>query len=135
MWRRENFCSYRDSNSDSSAFQPYSVAIPTALPHITEEFACFFSISHDFRTDVFLSCKSWKDILNTSISCMGFNMSRMLLTRRHRKLDVESKGFWRWCITQNYWVFGLFPSSGILENIKHDVSESGEYIYSVGLLR
>jgi hypothetical protein len=27
--------------------------------------------------------------------------------------------------TQNYWVFGLFPPSGILENIKHDVSESG----------
>jgi hypothetical protein len=24
--------------------------------------------------------------------------------------------------TQNYWVFGLFPSSGILQNIKHDVS-------------
>jgi hypothetical protein len=22
---------------------------------------------------------------------------------------------------QNYWVFGLFPSSGILETIKHDV--------------
>jgi hypothetical protein len=26
--------------------------------------------------------------------------------------------------TQNYWVFGLFPSSGILENRKH-VSETG----------
>jgi hypothetical protein len=27
--------------------------------------------------------------------------------------------------TQNYWVFGLFPSSSILENRKHDVSETG----------
>jgi hypothetical protein len=27
--------------------------------------------------------------------------------------------------TQNYWVFGLFPSSCILENRKHDVSETG----------
>jgi hypothetical protein len=27
--------------------------------------------------------------------------------------------------TQNYWVFGLYPSSGILENRKHDVSETG----------
>jgi hypothetical protein len=27
--------------------------------------------------------------------------------------------------TQNYWVFGLFPSSGILETRKHDVSETG----------
>jgi hypothetical protein len=27
--------------------------------------------------------------------------------------------------TQNYWVFGLFPSSGILETRKQDVSETG----------
>jgi hypothetical protein len=33
--------------------------------------------------------------------------------------------------TQNYWVFELFPSSGILENRKHDVSETG----SVSVLR
>jgi hypothetical protein len=32
---------------------------------------------------------------------------------------------------QNYWVFGLFPSPGILENRKHDVSETG----SVSVLR
>jgi hypothetical protein len=46
--------------------------------------------------------------------------------------------------TQNYWVYGFFPSSSILENRKHDVSESGsvsvltrgvEDTYSVGLLR
>jgi hypothetical protein len=34
-------------------------------------------------------------------------------------------------ITQNYWVSGLFPSSGILETKKHDVSETG----SVSVLR
>jgi hypothetical protein len=33
--------------------------------------------------------------------------------------------------TQNYWVFGLFPSSGVLENRKHDVSETE----SVSVLR
>jgi hypothetical protein len=27
--------------------------------------------------------------------------------------------------TQNYWSFGLFPSSGILGNREHDVSETG----------
>jgi hypothetical protein len=45
--------------------------------------------------------------------------------------------------TQNYWVFGLFPSSGILENTtfrKLDLFPSsgeglGEDIYSVGPLR
>jgi hypothetical protein len=26
---------------------------------------------------------------------------------------------------QDYWVFGLFPPFGILENRKHDVSETG----------
>jgi hypothetical protein len=26
--------------------------------------------------------------------------------------------------SQNYWVFGPFPSPGILENRKHDVSET-----------
>jgi hypothetical protein len=33
--------------------------------------------------------------------------------------------------TQNYWVFGLFSLSGIQENRKHDVSETG----SVSVLR
>jgi hypothetical protein len=33
--------------------------------------------------------------------------------------------------TQNYWVFGLLHSSGILEIRKHDVSETG----SVSILR
>jgi hypothetical protein len=46
--------------------------------------------------------------------------------------------------TQNYWGFGLFPSSGILRNRKHDVSETGsvsvlrceeEDTYSVGSFR
>jgi hypothetical protein len=32
------------------------------------------------------------------------------------------------CNTQNYWGFGLFPSSGILENRKHEVPESGPVI-------
>jgi hypothetical protein len=29
------------------------------------------------------------------------------------------------CNTQNYWDFGPYPSSGILEIIKHKVSENG----------
>jgi hypothetical protein len=32
---------------------------------------------------------------------------------------------------ENYWVFGTFPSYGILETIKHDVSETR----SVSVLR
>jgi hypothetical protein len=33
--------------------------------------------------------------------------------------------------TQNYWLFVLFQSSGILKNRKHDVSETG----SVSVIR
>jgi hypothetical protein len=33
--------------------------------------------------------------------------------------------------TQDYWVFGLFPSFGILETRRHNVSETG----SVSVLR
>jgi hypothetical protein len=29
------------------------------------------------------------------------------------------------CNTQNYWVYGLFPSSGILETREHNVSKTG----------
>jgi hypothetical protein len=32
--------------------------------------------------------------------------------------------------TQNYWVFGLCPSSGILETRKHTVSESDLFLSS-----
>jgi hypothetical protein len=46
------------------------------------------------------------------------------------------------CYPENYWVSGPFPSSVILENRKHDVSdlfpssgEGGEDTYSVGPLR
>jgi hypothetical protein len=35
------------------------------------------------------------------------------------------------CSSQNYWLFGLFTPSGILENRKHDVSQTG----SVSVLR
>jgi hypothetical protein len=30
----------------------------------------------------------------------------------------DSEVFWRWCMTQDYWVFGLCPSSGILKKHK-----------------
>jgi hypothetical protein len=33
---------------------------------------------------------------------------------------------------QNYWVFGLFPSSGIPENKKHDISEKLDLFPSSG---
>jgi hypothetical protein len=45
--------------------------------------------------------------------------------------------------TQNYWIFGFYPSTGILKNRKHNVSETGTVpssneggdTYAVGYLR
>jgi hypothetical protein len=40
--------------------------------------------------------------------------------------------------TQNYWVFGLFPSSGILGNRRHNVSETGSvsvWLYLTGVVQ
>jgi hypothetical protein len=52
-------------------------------------------------------------------------------TRGGRSVDIvrlrtTSHGVYNklYC-TQNYWVFVFFPSSGILENWKHDISETG----------
>jgi hypothetical protein len=62
---------------------------------------------------------------------------------RLTRLYTNSKWFWRWCITQIYCFFGLFPSSSILENTTfrklHLFPSSGEGggedTYSVGPLR
>jgi hypothetical protein len=50
----------------------------------------------------------------------------LLIGQKANKFENTSK-----MSTLDYWVFGLFPSSGILENRKHDVSETG----SVSVLR
>jgi hypothetical protein len=50
---------------------------------------------------------------------------------RNMILHVDCKGFWRRCITHRTTEFLIFPSSGILENRKPDVSETG----SVSVLR
>jgi hypothetical protein len=41
------------------------------------------------------------------------------------QIIVDSEGFWRWCITHRITgFFWTFPSSGILETRKHDVSDT-----------
>jgi hypothetical protein len=37
-------------------------------------------------------------------------------------------------IVQNYWLFGLFPSSGILGTRKHDVSETDPLSETSGVI-
>jgi hypothetical protein len=48
----------------------------------------------------------------------AFGLKQATLSRFQRVLTMAYN-------TQNYWVFGLFPSSGIVQNRKHDVSEAG----------
>jgi hypothetical protein len=58
--------------------------------------------------------------------CPGRDMNTKPPEYSYTKL-TDSKN----SLQQNYWVLGLYPSSGILENRKHDVSES----VSVSVLR
>jgi hypothetical protein len=67
---------------------------------------------------------SWQRINTSSF----FKLGASSLRHRLGCLQPKEAGFFN---TQNYCVFGLFPSSGILENRKHDVSETG----SVSVLR
>jgi hypothetical protein len=62
-----------------------------------------------------LSMSRYRSVCNWSINC---NCVILLV-------QVDSMGFWRWWMTQNYWVLGLYPSSRILGNRGHDVSEIG----------
>jgi hypothetical protein len=68
-----------------------------------------------------------ENVLDANIRCVAFlcNHTDMLPWRHHASLKVDE------CGTQNYLVFGLFPSSRILVNRKHDVLETG----SVSVLR
>jgi hypothetical protein len=48
------------------------------------------------------------------------------MKKENKAIVVDSKGFWRWCITLRITGFlDFFPLSGILETRKHDVSETG----------
>jgi hypothetical protein len=53
----------------------------------------------------------------TESLCRGFELVIGFIA--HLKLGITNN-----YTTQNYWVWGLFPSSGILEIRKHDVSET-----------
>jgi hypothetical protein len=60
-------------------------------------------------------------------------LKRLQISFHLTLINVESSLDDRRAFTspQNYWVFGLFPSSGILGTTKYDVSETG----SVSILR
>jgi hypothetical protein len=62
----------------------------------------------------------FENSINTSASAITFKVCCS-----KTGISLYSKGLWWWCITQNYWVFGLLLSFHILENRKHDVSETG----------
>jgi hypothetical protein len=55
----------------------------------------------------------------------------MALRQNSEFTSLNFRGERNYVMERNYWGFGLFPSFGILENRKHDVSESG----SVSVLR
>jgi hypothetical protein len=63
---------------------------------------------------------------------MGFCAGDHIMEYCGTVILLDSKGVLTMVYnTQKYWVFGLCPSSGILETIKHNVSET----VSVSVLR
>jgi hypothetical protein len=63
--------------------------------------------------EILFGCKTWS--LNLREGCRLSLFEKEML-----KIEREY-----WMVCENYWVFGLFPSSGILETRKHDVSGTG----------
>jgi hypothetical protein len=63
------------------------------------------------------------------VRCAGFLLQSLTEKFTHfTRLEKEAnscKTRKQVFLTQNYWVFGLFTSSGILGTRKHDVSETG----------
>jgi hypothetical protein len=60
---------------------------------------------------------------HAALCCMGL--------KEGTGLQGDENPVWNRTFGQDYWVFWTFPSSGILETRKHDVSENG----SVSVLR
>jgi predicted DNA-binding helix-hairpin-helix protein len=58
------------------------------------------------------------------------NKSVFQILKFHHTTEMNKKWKLQY-YSQNYWVFGLFPSSGILETREHEVLETG----SVSVLR
>jgi hypothetical protein len=73
-------------------------------------------------------CRLFSHTSNNTLKLEGiWRRACVILT-----VQVDYKGFWRWCIIlRSTGVFGLWPSSSILEIRKHTVSETG----SVSVLR
>jgi hypothetical protein len=79
----------------------------------------------DVAGRLMIPCKNWHD--SKEQGCRNRELVAQLVTTQR---------------IQNYWVFGLLPSSGILNTRKHNVLETGAVsilrwrdTYSVGSLR
>jgi hypothetical protein len=64
------------------------------------------------------------------MSCQENNIIYKQLGRLNTEIETRSTTM-PFYFTQNYWVFGLYPSSNILKTREHNISEAG----SVSVLR
>jgi hypothetical protein len=62
---------------------------------------------------------------NMSYHVLPWGLSENAYSKPLSNTDLLKQNEMTTIIFQNYWIFLLFPSSGILENRKHDVSETG----------
>jgi hypothetical protein len=93
------------------------------------------AITHfDFQFAVFRTCfpNAFHILSRPSFSACSIVQRTDKLTKWiDPSSEEKSSSFRQEILTQNYWVFGIFPSSGILGTRKHDVSKTG----SVSVLR
>jgi hypothetical protein len=56
--------------------------------------------------------------VNHDTHCLGRDSNPVSRNTRLQLCQVDSEGFSRWCIKQNYYIFRLRPSSGILKKLQ-----------------
>jgi hypothetical protein len=88
----------------------------------------FFDFRRFSDTHVLNGCCICNEVYHISFAIKRRQQQRGLQNREEHDCKLFGR-FWRVLTvvynTQNYWVFGICPSSGILKARKHNVSESG----------
>jgi hypothetical protein len=115
LWRhlRVLFCSWSSLFLSTPIWFPYGAVM------------LFGTSCCDVPYCLFLCFPVWLSLFYGFIHLPCFNVWLRFMS------DSESEWNWMWecgldaCEPSNYWVFGLFLSSGVLENSKHDVSKIG----------
>jgi hypothetical protein len=114
-WSASRFCCFtpgKEPPLDRRVCGPQSRSVPSGRCTKEKNLLPLPGVEPWFSSPIHVGC--WQ-----KSNCLLLLFRRIILIREEEIFN------------QNYWVFGLFPTSGILGSTKHDVSETG----SVSVLR